>query len=84
MNSVWMIKDIKAYFIICRLAQKQKIKPGESMQKQFELVCKKHPEMFDHLGDTKLDKDLMLGNCRENGLKIFDLDEAVRRKNNLK
>ena len=47
-------------------------------------IMNKYPDKINLIGKTEMDKDLLIGNLRENGVKIFDLDEEERRKNNEK
>jgi len=59
-------------------------KEGDDLtQEFFEIAAKKNKlEKIKHLGQTEMDKGLIVGNLREEGLKILDLDEEKRRKEN--
>ena len=57
-------------------------KEGDDLtQEFFEIAAKKNKlEKIKHLGQTEMDKGLIVGNLREEGIKILDLDEEKRRK----
>jgi predicted ATP-grasp superfamily ATP-dependent carboligase len=59
-------------------------KEGDDLtQEFFEIAAKKNKlEKIKYLGQTEMDKGLIVGNLREEGLKILDLDEEKRRKEN--
>jgi predicted ATP-grasp superfamily ATP-dependent carboligase len=59
-------------------------KEGDDLtQEFFEIAAKKNKlEKIKHLGQTEMDKGLIVGNLREEGIKILDLDEEKRRKEN--
>lgn len=80
-NSVFYM-DISIYLEIVKLAQEHGKKPGDSMQEEFLEILKKKRKEIEYLGNTDKDKDLLLGDLREEGLKIFDLDEERRKKDN--
>ena len=65
---------------VIELAKKNGKVYGDSMQEEFDIVLKKHPEEFEFLGATKDDVDMITGNLREKGLKIKNLKEVDRKK----
>jgi hypothetical protein len=80
MNNLFIIKNIKGYFLVYRLARKQGVRPGASMQLQFDIVYRKYPEYFEYLGKSEQDIDMISGNLRENGFKVKNLIEEQRKK----
>lgn len=58
-------------------------KEGENIEPEFFEIMKKHnkQDTMRHLGKTELDKDLLLGNLREEGIKITTIEELKRRGN---
>jgi len=79
-----MEKKIKAYEItiddylaIIEMAKKNGIKPGQSMQKEFEEYFKN--KKLKHKGIYP-DKDMLLANLREEGnFKILDLSKKDKK-----
>jgi len=61
-------------------------KEGDDLtQEFFEIAAKKNKlEKIKHLGQTEKDIDLLSGDLRENGLKVFNIKEIERKKNNEK
>jgi len=55
---------------------------GDNLEKEFFEIAEKKglTNKIKHVGQTELDKDMIVGNLRENGLKILNLDEEKRRK----
>ncbi len=76
------VLNSKIYLEIFNLAQKHGKKAGSSMQAEFEKVFKKKRNKIKYLGSTDIDIDLLTGNMRESGLKILNLKELKKRKNN--
>jgi hypothetical protein len=70
------------YIEIVELAQKEGVKEGESMQKQFETILRQKSQEFTYLGDTEKDIDLLTGDLRELGFKILNPKEEERRGKN--
>jgi len=83
-NMSMFLFSLDIYLEIIELAQKNGKKEGDSMQEEFEIVLKQNPDQFTYLGDTTDDLDLICGNLRERGLKILNLKEIERRKQNEK
>jgi hypothetical protein len=79
MNTLWMT-DIETVLEIYELAKKRGKKQGDNLQDIFEEYYKEHPEKFNHIGNTAMDKDLLCGNMRESGIKVCNPDEIDRRK----
>jgi hypothetical protein len=80
--------DIDIYIEIIeeaiKLGKERGKKEGENIEVEFFEVAKKKGKLnnIKHLGQTEMEKDLLIGNLREEGIKIFDLDEEKRRKEN--
>jgi len=88
MNNLFML-DIDTYIEIMeeaiKLGKERGKKEGENLEVEFFEVAEKLGKLnnIKHLGQTEMDKDLLLGNLREEGIKIFNLDEEKRRKDEL-
>lgn len=76
---IWQL-DIDTVLEIYELAKKHGKKSGDNIQVEFEEILKKKKEKFKLLGTTNQDKSLMVGNLREEGFKILDLDEMKRQQ----
>ena len=80
--------DIDTYIKIMEkaiiLGKEKGKKEGEDISAEFFEIAKKQGKLnnIKHLGQTEMDKGLITGNLREEGLKILDLDEEKRRKEN--
>ena len=78
--------DIDTYIEIMeeaiKLGKERGKKEGENIEQEFFEIAAKLGKMekIQHLGQTEMDKGLITGNLREEGLKILDLDEEKRRK----
>jgi len=87
MNNLFML-DIDTYIEIMEeaiiLGKERGKKEGENIEQEFFEIAAKLGKMekIQHLGQTEMDKGLITGNLREEGLKILDLDEEKRRKQN--
>ena len=87
MNNLFML-DIDTYIEIMeeaiKLGKERGKKEGENIEQEFFEIAAKLGKMekIQHLGQTEMDKGLITGNLREEGLKILDLDEEKRRKQN--
>jgi len=87
MNNLFML-DIDTYIEIMeeaiKLGKERGKKEGENIEVEFfEIAAKKNKlDKIQHLGQTEMDKGLITGNLREKGIKIIDLDEEKRRKEN--
>jgi len=85
MNNLFML-DIDTYIEIMeeaiKLGKERGKKEGENIEQEFFEIAAKLGKMekIQHLGQTEMDKGLITGNLREEGLKILDLDEEKRRK----
>jgi hypothetical protein len=79
-QDVWVM-DIDTYLQVIELALKNGKKPGDSIQEEFEEILRNRKNNIKHIGETNKDVDLLTGNLRENGLKILNLKEIERRKN---
>jgi hypothetical protein len=78
-NKMFMM-SIDIYLEAIELAQKNGKKAGDSIEKELITIIQKHKEEVIYLGETEKDKDLIVGDLRENGLKILNLDEIERQK----
>jgi len=87
MNNLFML-DIDTYIEIMeeaiKLGKERGKKGGDNIEQEFFEIAAKLGKMekIQHLGQTEMDKGLITGNLREEGLKILDLDEEKRRKEN--
>jgi hypothetical protein len=87
MNNIWSI-SINDYLTIMEeaiiLGKERGKKEGDNLEQEFFEVAKKKglTDKIKHLGTTEMDKDLLCGNLREEGLRILDLNEIKRRKEN--
>jgi len=79
MNNLWTT-DLDTYITIMEeaiiLAKQRGKKPGDNIEVEFFEIAKKKESMtkIKHLGATDMDKDLLLGNLREEThKKILDL-----------
>ncbi len=77
-NLIWLF-DIDTYLAICELAKKHGKKAGESMREEFIEVMKFNRDKFRLLGYTDKDMDLLTGEMREKGLRVFNPKEKRRR-----
>jgi hypothetical protein len=88
MNNLYLINP-EDYLTIMeeaiKLGKERGKKEGDNIEQEFFEVAKKKGKLnnIKHLGQTEMDKDLLLGNLREEGIKIFNLDEEKRRKDEL-
>ena len=80
MNDMWLV-TMKIYEEIINLALSHGKKAGDSMQEEFEEVKQKHSEI-QHLGTTNKDIDQITGDFRENGKRVFNLNEEERKRKN--
>lgn len=67
--------DIDTYLKVYELALEHGKKPGDSMSEEFEAIAKLNKEKITYLGTTNKDKDLLVGDLREDGLKVLNIDE---------
>jgi len=72
--------DIDTVLEIMELAKKHGKKPGDSMQDEFVEILKKKRHRFKLMGMSDKDIDLLIGNLRESGLKVFSPNEKRRSK----
>jgi len=80
MNNIWSI-SIDDYLTIMEeaimLGKERGKKEGDNLEQEFFEIAKKKGliNKIKHLGTTEMDKDLLAGNLREEGLKILNLGE---------
>ena len=81
MNSVFQI-TLDFYVELIELARNRGKKVGDSMESEFKELLEKYKnnDKIKHLGLTNQDIDLLTGNLREKGKKVFNIAE-YRRKN---
>lgn len=72
--------DIETYIEICNLAMANGKKPGEGMEDEFKEVLKKKTNKIQLVGQGDKDLDLLTGNLREQGKKVFNLNEWERQQ----
>jgi len=77
MKDLWLL-SIDDYLEIMEeailLGKKRGKKEGDNLEKEFFEIAKKKNKIPKHLGQTEYDKDLLLGNLREETkMKILDL-----------
>jgi hypothetical protein len=80
MNNIWSM-SLDDYIEIIEesilLGKERGKKEGDNLEAEFYEIAKKKGLLnkIKHLGQTKMDKDLLCGNLREEGLKILNLGE---------
>lgn len=77
MNNLWLI-SVEDYLEIMEeaiiLGKQRGKQEGDNLEEEFFEIAKMKNKIPKHLGTTELDKDLILGNLREETkLKILDL-----------
>jgi len=73
MNNIF-ITDIDTILEVYELAKNNGKKEGDNIQEEFTEIMKRYPEKFKYLGVTEMDKDLLLGNIREETKKkVLDM-----------
>ena len=87
MNNIYLINPEDYIQIIEEaiiLGKKRGKKEGDNLEQEFFEIAKKLGKLnnIKHLGQSEQDKDMIIGNLREEGIKILDLDEEKRRKQN--
>ena len=85
MNNIWTtsISDfLEIYEEAIKLGKERGKKEGDNLEQEFFEIANKKNKIPKHIGQTEMDKDLLVGNLRENGHKILDIDELNRRKDN--
>ena len=84
MNHLWQI-NLDDYIEIMeeaiKLGKERGKKEGDNLEQEFFEIAIKKNKIPKHLGTTEKDIDLLTGDLRENGLKILNLKEEERRKN---
>ena len=85
MNNLWSI-DINSFCEIMeeaiKLGKERGKKEGDNLEKEFFEIAAKKNKIPKHLGTIEKDMDLLTGDLRENGLKIFNMNEIEKRKKN--
>jgi hypothetical protein len=80
---MWMMNPpyvVKAMTLAVQIACKNGRKNWMPDFWEFAEVYARHPEWIEPLGATDQDIDLMVGNLRENGLKVRHINEEFRKK----
>jgi len=75
----WQV-DIDTVIEVFELAKSHGKKQGDNCQEEFEEVLKKKKDKFKLLGTGSKDLDLLTGDLREQGKKVFNLNEWERRQ----
>ena len=70
---------IEDYCDIIDLAMKHGKKAGDSMQEELEEIMEKKQGKIKFLGETNKDIDLLTGDLREEGIKVLNLNEEIRK-----
>ncbi len=82
MNNIWSV-SIDDYITIMEeaivLGKQRGKKPGDNLEQEFFEIAKKKNKLPKYIGQTEMDKDLLLGNMREEGLKVTSLEELQKR-----
>ena len=85
MNHLWQI-NLDDYIEIMeeaiKLGKERGKKEGDNLEQEFFEIATKKNKIPKHLGTTEKDIDLLTGDLRENGLKIFNMNEIEKRKKN--
>ena len=80
MNNIWSI-NLDDYLTIMEeailLGKERGKKEGDNLEIEFFAIAKKKGLLnkIKHIGQTEMDKDLLCGNLREEGIKILNLGE---------
>lgn len=77
-NLIW-ITDIDTILEVYDLAKKRGKNAGDSVEKEFMEIVKKKKNKAKIIGTTNKNIDLIAGECRENGLKVFNMKEYERK-----
>ena len=78
-NLLW-ITDIDTMLEVYELAKKRGKKPGDSVEDEFLEIIKQKKDKAKLVGTTNKDLDLLCGDCREAGLKVFNMKEYERKR----
>ncbi len=78
MNNAYLM-TIDDYLKIVDMAKKKGKKVGDSMQEEFKEYLKTVKNL-KKLGKVDIDIDMLAGNLREQGLKIFNMKEINYRE----
>lgn len=79
MNYIWNI-TIDDYLETIALAKKNGKKPGDRMDEEFLEIMKKKGKKKNPIAKTEKDSDMLTGELRESGLKVFNLEEWKRQR----
>lgn len=72
------IMNIGTVLEIYDLAKKNGKKVGDDCTEEFKEIYNRDPSKFIFLGTTDKDKDLILGNLREEGFRINTIEELQK------
>ena len=75
MPTAYLIKNIEAYAMILERALANGKIAGQSMKEEFDQVIQEHPEWFEIVGETDLDVDMLTGELRDRGVRVFNFNE---------
>lgn len=73
---------IEIYELAIKLAKVKGKKPGEDIGEEFMEASKQlgKEKSINFIGQTNQDIDLLSGNLREQGIKVLNLNEELRKK----
>jgi len=74
-NLLWLT-DIDTAIEVYELAKKENI----SLQKAFDKVLKARDDKIKFIGSIDKDGDMLTGDLREDGLKIININEEIKKK----
>jgi len=75
MKKNYWITNVDTVLKIAELAIKEKI----TMQQAFEKLLKKGEIKPEYLGNGEMDGDLLTGNLREQGIRVKNFNEEIRK-----
>lgn len=78
---IWNI-TIDDYIEACELAKSRGKKAGDSLEVEFLEIMKKKNKKPVGKTDKEIDIDLLTGELRDQGIKVLNLKEEERRRNN--
>ena len=70
---------IDDYLAIIDLAKAHGKNQGDSMQQELEEIMEKKQGKIKLIGETNKDSDVLTGDLREEGIKVLNLNEEIRK-----
>lgn len=74
---------IKIYPEALELAKQRGKQPGQDFGEELFEIAKKYNIKIEGLGSSEKDVDLLTGDLREEGLKVLNLNEEMRKNKNV-